>query len=299
MATIGFVGLGNMGMPIAANLAKAGHDVLAYDLSAERGAEAEGHGIRMARSLSEAASGRAFVITVLPMPGDVEAVATEVAKLAGAETLYIDMSTIDPVTVRRIGARFREGGSDMVDAPITRSIDMAWQAKSALLIGGEPASVERAMPVLKSVSNLQTYCGPLGAGAAMKLANNYLAHGMIVLLAETIGFGIKSGLTLETMMAAIERSGTYNKILLEVLPTRAFKGDFSAGFKSTLALKDQRLALGLAEAMGVDAPVGRLVEALLAEVTKEDPDIDVSGLFRRQEQRDGFTARLAAPPAAA
>jgi 3-hydroxyisobutyrate dehydrogenase-like beta-hydroxyacid dehydrogenase len=292
VAKVGFVGLGNMGMPIAANLAKAGHDVRAHDLSPARLEEAKGHGVSAAGSLAGAVDGRDFLVTVLPMPRDVETVATEAVGLVGPEALYIDMSTIDPMTVRRIGALFRERGSDMIDAPITRSIEMAWQARSALLLGGDPASVERAMPVLGAVSDLQTYCGPLGAGAAMKLANNYLAHGMIALLAETLGFGIKAGITLETMMAAIERSGTYNKILLEVLPTRAFKGDFTPGFKSTLALKDQRLAIGLAEEVGVDVPVGRLVEAMLAEVAAEDPGADVSGLFRRQERRDGFTARL-------
>ena len=194
MTTIGFVGLGNMGMPIAANLARAGYDVLAYDLSAERRADAAGHGIRTAGSLAEVASGRDIVVTLLPMPAHVEMVATEVVDVTAPGMLLIDMSTIDPLTVRRIGTRLRERGSDMLDAPVTRSIEMAWQARAALLVGGEPDSVDRAMPILKAVSELQTYCGTLGAGAAMKLANNYLAHGMIALLAEALGLGIKSGL---------------------------------------------------------------------------------------------------------
>jgi len=293
LAKIGFVGLGNMGMPIAAMLVKAGHDVLAYDLSSDRCTEGTRHGVGIASSLAEAVANRSVVITLLPMPGDVEAVAQQMFEAAAPDMLHIDMSTIDPITVRRIGERWRDRGNDMVDAPVTRSIEMAWQARAALLIGGAPESVERAMPILKSVSELQTVCGPLGAGAAMKLANNYLALGMIALLAETLGMGIKSGLTLETMMSAIERSGTSNKILLEVLPTRAFKGDHTPGFKAALALKDQRLALGLAENVGVDAPVGRVVEALMAEVSARNPDIDVSGLFGQQEERGGFVARLA------
>lgn len=293
MATIGYVGLGNMGMPIAANLAKAGHDVLAYDLSPARCAEAEGHGIRIAASLAEAVVDRSFVITLVPMPADVESVAEQIYGVVAPGTLHIDMSTIDPTTIRRIGKRWRAQGNDMVDAPVTRSIEMAWQARAALLVGGDPNSVDRAMPLLQAVSELQTYCGPLGAGAAMKLANNYLALGMIALLAETLGMGIKAGLTLETMMSAIERSGTSNKILLEVLPTRAFKGDYTPGFKAALALKDQRLALGLATEMGVHAPIGEIVERLMAEVTEQNPDVDVSGLFRQQEERGGFAARMA------
>lgn len=295
MSTIGFIGLGNMGMPVAANLAKAGHDVLAFDLLADRAAVAAEHGIAFAPSVAVATAGREYVITLLPMPKDVEDVATGTGGVLDnirKGALYIEMSTIDPLTVRRVGARFRERGNDMIDCPVTRSVDMAWQARSALLIGGEDATVARAMPLLRAVSDLQTHCGPLGNGSAMKLANNFMAHGILAVVAETLALGIKSGLTLETIMMATQRSGTFNKLLLEVLPTRAFNGDFSPGFRSALALKDQRLALALAKEVGADTPMGRVVESLFAEVVATDPDLDFTALLRRQEMRDGFTARL-------
>lgn len=295
MSSVGFIGLGNLGMPIAANLVKAGHGVHAYDLSQARLDEAQKHGIAATASAAEAVVGREFIITLLPMPRDVEDAATGpggVLEHIDPASLYIEMSTIDPVSVRRIGQKFASKRVAMIDSPITRSVDMAWQGRSALLIGGNPPDIDRAMPLLSAVSDLQTVCGPLGNGAAMKLANNFMAHGILGVIAEALAIGLKSGLTLETIMLATQRSGTYNKLLLEVLPTRAFNGDFSAGFRSALALKDQRLALELAEAMGAQAPIGQVVEQLLSDVAAEDPELDFTALLRRQELQDGFAARL-------
>jgi 3-hydroxyisobutyrate dehydrogenase-like beta-hydroxyacid dehydrogenase len=177
--------------------------------------EAKRHGIAVAGNLPAAVADREFVVSLLPLPQDVEAVATGpdgILSHIRHDALYIEMSTIDPVSVRRIGARFRERGIAMIDSPVTRSVDMAWKGRSALLIGGEDGDVARAMPVLGAVSDLQTYCGPLGNGSAMKLANNFMAHGILAVVCETLAIGLKSGLTLETIMLATERSGTFNQI---------------------------------------------------------------------------------------
>lgn len=296
MAEIGFIGLGRMGLPLAANLVKAGHDVIAFDADPQRNAEGARHGLGIASSAAEAAASRRFVIIILPMPADVEAVTRGpdgVVGLLAEGAILIEMSTIDPLTVRRIGEDVRARGADMIDSPVTRSVDMAWQGRSALLIGGEAETIRRAEPILEAVSDLRTHCGPLGNGAAMKLVNNYMAAGILATLCECLAIGLKSGLALETIMAATERSGTYNRLLLEVLPSRALKGDFSAGFRTALALKDHRLALGLAEAVGAEAAVGRVVERLFEEVAAADPELDFTALLRRQERQDGFEARLA------
>jgi 3-hydroxyisobutyrate dehydrogenase-like beta-hydroxyacid dehydrogenase len=129
----------------------------------------------------------------------------------------------------------------------------------------------------------------------MKLVNNFMAAGILATVAEALSIGIKSGLTLETIMKATERSGTYNRLLLDVLPTRAFKGDFGAGFRTALALKDQRLALALADDVGANLAVGPVVEQLFAEIVRDTPDVDFTALLLRQEKQDGFEARLAAP----
>lgn len=295
MAKVGFVGLGQMGMPLAANMAKAGHAVTAFDIDPRRLQEGARHGLDMAASAAAAVSDADFAVTILPMPADVEDIALSpggvVANLKRG-ALYIEMSTIDPLTVRRVGEKVAAAGATMIDAPVTRSVDMAWEGKSALLIGGEAADVARAEPLLEAVSNLRTHCGPLGNGSAMKLVNNFLAHAILGSVVEALAIGLKSGLTLETIMTATERSGTFNKILLEVLPTRAFKGDFSPGFRSALALKDTRLALDLARDVGADLAIGPVVERLLAEVVETTPDLDFTALLKRQEEQDGFTARL-------
>ena len=293
---VGFIGLGNLGLPLAVNAVRGEHDVKGFDVNPDRLRALAQDGGMVARSVSEAAEFGEVVITVLPDAPDVEAVALGgggIVHAMSASSIYIDMSTIDPLSTRRIGSAFAERGMEMIDAPVARTLEMAWQGKSLLMLGGNPDAIERARPVLNAVSEVTIYCGPLGNGSATKLTNNFLANGFLAIVAEALGIAIKSGLSLETVLETVRKTGTFNKMMLETLPAHAFKGDFSPGFRSKLAQKDQRLALGVAESYGIHAPVGTAALGVLSEVVEAFPDLDLSAVLKLREDQAGFEARLA------
>lgn len=292
---IGFIGLGAMGLPLARLLTKAGHRVTGYDIEPTRMEQAESHNIQHAKSPRGAAQGCAVVFTCLPKPEHLDAVCRGpdgILPTLQPNVVLVDLSTVDPNTIRRLGTDIRNRGADMIDAPITRSVEMAWAGKVALLIGGEPKTFERLQPLLSVFSELQSYCGPLGNGSAMKLVNNFLQASFLCGISEALSVGINAGLTLETIMAACQRSGTSNKMLLEVLPKTGLKGEFKAGFRSTLALKDQRLFAQLAKEVESDLAIAPIVEKRLEELVDFDPDLDISALLKMQETRDKFAARI-------
>ncbi len=293
---IGFIGLGNLGRPLAVNAVRGGHSVKGFDLNREQLKKFAEDGGVIGNSVSEAAEFGEVVITVLPDAPDVEAVAlgkSGIIESMAVNSVYIDMSTIDPHSTRRIGSAFVQRGMEMIDAPVARTLEMAWQGKSLLMLGGNPAAIERVRPVLNAISEFSIYCGPLGNGSAAKLTNNFLANGILAVAVEALGIALKSGLTLETVLETVRKTGTFNKMLLETLPANAFKGEFSPGFRSPLALKDQRLAMGLAESYHIPAPVGAATLEVLSEVVDAYPDLDFSAVLKHREDQAGFAARLA------
>ena len=147
--------------------------------------------------------------------------------------------------------------------------------------------------MLDAVSELAIYCGPLGNGSATKLTNNYLANGILAVAVEALGIGLKSGLSLETILETVGKTGTFNKMMLETLPAHAFRGEFEPGFRTVLAHKDQRLACGLAESCGLHAPLGAATLEVLSELVAAHPDLDLSAMLKHREDQAGFSARLA------
>ena len=293
---IGFIGLGKLGLPLAVNAARGGFTVKGFDICENRMRLFERKGGAAAGSVAEAAGFGDFVITVLPDAPDVEAVALGLGGIMQSmvpNSIYIDMSTIDPLSTRRIGSAFVKRGIEMVDAPVARTLEAAWQGKSLLMLGGNPGAIERAQPLFDAVSEVAIHCGPPGHGSAAKLFNNYLANGLLAVAVEALGIGMKSGLSLETVLEVVERTGTFNKMMLETLPAHAFRGDFAPGFRCVLARKDQRLALEVAASLGVSAPVGRAVLRVLSEVAESYPDLDLSAVLKHREETAGFSARLA------
>jgi 3-hydroxyisobutyrate dehydrogenase-like beta-hydroxyacid dehydrogenase len=137
-----------------------------------------------------------------------------------------------------------------------------------------------------------THCGELGNGAAMKLVNNFMGAGIVALMSEAMAMGVKAGLTLELMIEASGKTGTRNFMLQEYLPAHAFAGNFAAGFYARLSLKDQRLALAMAQAGGVEAPVGQAVHGLLTQTAQKYPTDDFCSLVRIREEQAGIRLRL-------
>jgi 3-hydroxyisobutyrate dehydrogenase-like beta-hydroxyacid dehydrogenase len=294
---VGFVGIGTIGKPMALNVLKGGYALTVFDLNQAAVAELIAAGAKGAATPAEVARQSDVVITMVPDAPDVEKAALGpggIIKGLRAGALYIDMSTSAPATTREVGAAMAAKGIRMVDAPVGRTVDNAYAGTLAIMMGGDPADVDEVRPILACMGDTFTYCGPLGNGHALKLVNNFISGGIVALLSEALAFGVKAGLTVETVMAGVGSTFARSGILMEVLPAKAFKGDFAPGFMTRLSHKDLRLALELAEAAGLDAPVGRGVfETLQRTLDAGYERDDFTSMLRVNEAKAGVEVRLA------
>lgn len=292
----GFIGLGTMGAPMARNILAKGHELVVYDVVPQSVASVASAGARVAASPREVAERTGFIITMLPDSPDVERVATGPdGILAGIRpgSVYIDMSTIDPATTRRIGAKVRAQGADMIDSPVGKTADAAVAGTLTLMVGGDEAVVARCRPLLDCMGTDFFHCGALGAGQTMKLLNNLLAQALAAASTEALVAGIKAGLTLDTMLRVLRTTMAWNNQLAISMPKRSLVGNFTPGFMMKLAHKDCRLALQMVESLGVDAPVGRATLASLDEGLRHGlQDMDVGAMLKMREEQAGVTVRL-------
>ena len=300
---VGFIGLGVMGGPMAANVLKGGHELTVYDLNPAAVAQLTALGARAAASPRELGQASEVVITMLPEPQHVEgAVLGENGAAAGmaAGGTVIDMSTIDPTTSQRIGQALQARGIAMVDSPVGKTSEHAVTGTLTLMIGGEAADIERVRPVLACMGNQFFICGGQGMGHAMKMTNNLLATTIMCANTEALAIGAKCGLTLETMVEVMKTTMGWNQQLAVALPKKAFLGDDSPGFMVKLAAKDVRLAVAAARQQGFEPMVGAGALATLdraAQLGRADRDTAVL-LFLREEQL-GIRVRPAPSTAAA
>ena len=300
---VGFIGLGVMGSPMALNILKGGHQLTVYDRSADAVARLTAAGAKAATSPKEVGAASDIVVTMLPEPQHVEQVALGADGIAAGMKsggLVIDMSTIDPVTSQRVGRALKELGIAMVDSPVGKTSEHAVSGTLTLMVGGEPADIERAMPVLKCMGTDTFMCGGPGMGHAMKISNNLLATTIMVANTEVLAIGIKAGLKLELMMEVMKTTMAFNHQLYVAMPKKAFLGDDSPGFMVKLAGKDVRLAVELAKAYGFDALVGRAAQESLDRAAKLGyAERDTAALMKIREDELGIQVRLpAAKPAA-
>jgi len=293
---VGFVGLGTMGKPMARNLLNKGHRLVVADTQPAPVAELLGAGARAAATPKEVAAASEIVITMLPDAPDVVEVALGAGGIvAGIQrgAVYIDMSTIDPGTTRRIGAAIGDRGATMIDCPVGKTADAAIAGTLTLMAGGSADAVARCRPVLECVGTDFFHCGELGAGQTMKLINNLLATAVSEASIEALVSGVKAGLALDTMLAVLRTTMAWNNALAIALPKRPLAGDFHPGFMMKLAHKDCRLALQMVESLGVPAPVGRAAFASLDEGLKKGlQDYDVGALLKLREEAAGVEVRL-------
>ncbi len=298
MASIGFIGLGTMGAPMARNLLKAGNSLTVFDLNPAVINGLVASGATVAGSPKAVAAASDVVITMLPDAPDVEAAVLGAdGILAGMRKggLYIDMSTIDPQTTQRIGAKLATVGVDMLDSPVGKTVEHAIAGTSTLMIGGEASVLKRARPVLAAMGSDLIHCGALGMGQAMKLTNNLLATVLLAASSEALVAGVKAGLTLPTMISVLSTTMAWNQQLAVAMHNRALKGDFEPGFMVKLAHKDCRLALAMNAALGLKSPVG----AAAIEVLQETIDAgmagkDVGAVLKLREDAAGVQVRLPA-----
>ena len=256
---IGYIGLGLMGGGMATNLAKSGYPLTVFDLQPEAVEAVVEFGAERAGSPRETAAASDVVITSLPNPGIVESVALGVdGILEGLRPgmVYIDMSTIEPNTTRKVGTEVEKRGAHMLDIPVGPGPDAAARGELTLMVGGDPAVVESVADVLDVLGSRRFYCGPLGSGATLKLVNNLVSCGTNALVAEAMAIGAKAGLSPAVMQAVMSSTGADNWHLRNSFPKRPLQGDFAPYFKLSLAYKDLALATAMAAALGVPSLIG-------------------------------------------
>ena len=293
---VGFIGLGTMGGPMALNALKKGHTLIVADVSPAAVAKLVEAGATCAATPREVAVASDIVITMLPDAPDVDRVAlgaNGIVEGIRRGAIYVDMSTIDPETTRRVGAAMAEKGVAMIDSPVGKTADAAVAGTLTLMVGGPADVIAKVRPVLDCMGTDFFHCGELGAGQTMKLLNNLLAAAIGEASVEALVAGTKAGLTLDTMLSVLRTTMAWNNQLAISMPKRSLAGDFTPGFMMKLAHKDCRLALKMVEQLGVSAPVGRAVLASLDEgLQKGLQDHDVGALLKLREEPVGVQVRL-------
>ena len=270
---IAFIGLGNMGLPMAFNLARAGHAVTAFDLSTDAIDKAKAQGLRVAASAAEAVEDAGVVISMLPASRHVESLFLGDAGLLGklaASTLVIDCSTIAPASAKKIAAAAAARTLAMIDAPVSGGTAGAAAGTLTFIVGGEAAALELARPVLQGMGRNIFHMGPAGSGQVAKLCNNMALGVIMAVTGEALALGAAHGLdakVLSQMMAvstgrswATEVCNPWPGVLENAPASRGYTG----GFGSDLMLKDLGLAVEAAMATGATIPLGELARNLYA-----------------------------------
>lgn len=271
MARVAFIGLGNMGGGMAANLAKAGHDVVAFDLSEDALLRAEARGCTRAGSAAEAVAGAEAVITMLPAGQHVRDVyQASVIGHAPKTALLIDCSTIDVATAREEIGKAEAAGYLMADAPVSGGIAAAEGGSLTFMVGGTDAAFAAASPYLDIMGKAVIHAGAPGAGQAAKICNNMLLGASMVATCETFVMAKKLGLDLQTFFdISSQASGqcwsmtTYCPVP-GIGPETPADRDYEGGFAAALMLKDLRLAMEAAQSVDAYTPMGAEAEALYA-----------------------------------
>jgi 4-hydroxybutyrate dehydrogenase / sulfolactaldehyde 3-reductase len=271
LKTIGFIGLGTMGAPMARNLLKGGFQLRVHDINTSA-AEALGqNGAAVARSPAETAQGMDAVITMLPNSEHVETAlfgkdGAAAAMRRGA--LYIDMSTIAPTTTDKIAKRMAEQGVEMVDAPVGRQSQHAIEGKLLIMAGGSEAAVARARPILEKMGDTIIHCGPVGCGSRMKVVNNYMSITLNATTAEALTLAEASGVDPELARKVMLGTAAGQGHMGSTYPAKVLKGDLTPGFMVDLAKKDLGLALDLAKSLGVPVATGESANEAYARAQK-------------------------------
>jgi 3-hydroxyisobutyrate dehydrogenase len=294
---IGFIGLGNMGGSMALNLIKAGHTLVVYDVRREAAKPHLDAGAKWADGPKDVARGGELILTSLPGPADVEAVALGAGGiLEGAQpgSVYADLSTNSPTVMRKIHAAFKEKGVHVLDAPVSGGAIGAKRGTLQVMVGGDESIYREVKDVFGGFGNSVGYMGPIGAGTIAKLVHNMISIVTRSVVAEGFTLGVKAGVKPEALLEAI-RGASFGQglILSHMLPDVVFKGDFDAvRFALRLARKDVGLATALAREYDVPMPLAAVGEQILMEAMARGwGDKDSTSPWMLQEEAAGVKVR--------
>ena len=288
---IAFIGLGNMGGGMAANLVKAGHRVNAFDLSADALARAQENGCAMFTSVRDAVDGVDAVVSMLPNGKIVDSVfENDVLGHAPTGAILLDCSTIDVDTARKVTADAVAAGYDMVDAPVSGGIAAANGGTLTFMVGGTDTAFARAEPILSAMGKAFIHAGGSGAGQAAKICNNMLLGASMIATCETFAMAEKLGLDLQTFYDISSKASGQNWSMTSYCPVPGVgpqspaDNGYAGGFAAALMLKDMRLALEAAKASGAQVPMGERAEAIYAAFVEADAQgLDFSAIITALE----------------
>jgi 3-hydroxyisobutyrate dehydrogenase len=290
MTTIGFVGLGNMGLPMAQNLVKSGHAVAGFDLSEYAAERLAVGGGRRANSVLEACANAEIVITMLPAGEQVRDVylgPQGVLAAAAGQTLLIDSSTIDVDAAREVASAAEARGLAMVDAPVSGGVSGAQSASLTFMVGGPVEAFERARPVLEKMGKTIVHAGGAGNGQAAKICNNMILGISMIAVSEAFLLAEKLGLDAQRLFEISSKSSGQCWSLTSYcpvpgpVPTSPANRDYKAGFTAAMMLKDLRLAQTAARAARAATPLGAGAAAVYERfVDSGGGNVDFSGIIR-------------------
>ena len=266
---IAFIGLGNMGGGMAANLVKAGHEVSAFDLSPEALTRAEENGCAVFGTVQEAVTGVDAVVSMLPNGAIVDAVyGADVIGQAPQGALFLDCSTIDVDTARKVTTAAEAAGYAMVDAPVSGGIAAANGGTLTFMVGGTDEAFARAEPILAVMGKAVIHAGTSGAGQAAKICNNMLLGASMIATCETFKLAEKLGLDLQTFYDISSKASGQNWSMTSYCPVPGVgpqspaDNGYQGGFATALMLKDLKLAMAAAQSVDAEVPMGEKAAAL-------------------------------------
>ncbi|MDE4096580.1 3-hydroxyisobutyrate dehydrogenase [Phaeobacter gallaeciensis] len=285
---IGFIGLGNMGGPMAANLAAAGHDVTGFDM-----AEVKVEGVTMAPSGAEAAKDADVVITMLPNGQILRSVADEIIPAMKAGAAFVDCSTVDVDSARAVAEQAAAAGLLPVDAPVSGGIGGAAGGTLTFMAGGSAEAFEKAKPLFDIMGQKAVHCGDAGAGQAAKICNNMILGVTMIATCEAFALADKLGLDRQKMFDVVSTSSGYSWTMNAYCPAPGVgpqspaDNDYKPGFAAELMLKDLRLSQQAADSADADTPMGQLAQALYAQFVENEDGMgmDFSAMLPRFEKR--------------
>ncbi len=285
---IGFIGLGNMGNPMAANLVAAGHDVAGFDT-----AQVSIPGVELVESGANAASGVEIVITMLPNGQILRAVADEIIPAMSPGSVWIDCSTVDVGSARAVADQAAAADVLAVDAPVSGGIGGAAAGTLTFMAGGSDTAFEKAKPLFDIMGQKAVHCGESGAGQAAKICNNMILGVTMIATCEAFALADKLGLDRQKMFDVVSTSSGYSWTMNAycpapgVGPTSPADNDYLPGFAAELMLKDLRLSQQAAESSDADTPMGQVATAIYEKFVEDEDGLgkDFSAMLPRFEKR--------------
>jgi 3-hydroxyisobutyrate dehydrogenase len=288
---VAFIGMGTMGVPMALNILKAGHEVTVHNRTRKKEEPLAQAGAQRAASPREAAVGAEIIVTCVSDTPDVEEIVLEddgVIHGAHQGAILVDMSTISPIATRRIADALKEKGIKMLDAPVSGGSEGAQNGTLTIMVGGEAADLETVMPVLEAMGKTITHVGPICAGQITKAINQIIISGTYLTVAEGLTLGLKAGLDMPKIVKALS-GGAASSWVLTNRADNVINNTYPLGFRVKLHYKDLRIALDTARELGVNLPCTALVEQIeTGLIARGYGDEDVSALARSIREASGI-----------